>query len=85
MITRLLEQMRRVSRRVRPRSWMRLHEGYPSQMKLKFQPRLMLRTLITMMMRGRKMTRKLMRKLTRKLTRRLKTLSGMRKQLFRYL
>ena len=60
---------------------MRLQEGYPLQMKLKFQPRLMLRTLITMTMRGRKMTRKLMRKLTR----RLKTLSGMRKQLFRYL
>ena len=77
MITRLLEQMRWVSRYVRPRSWMRLQEGYPSQMKLKFQPRLMLRTLITMMMRGRKMTRKL--------TRRLKTLSGTRKQLFRYL
>ena len=83
MITRLLEQMRQVSRRVRPRSWMRLQEGYLSQMKLKFQPRLMLRTLMTM--RGKKLTRKLMRKLMRKLTRRLKTLSGMRKQLFRYL
>ena len=81
MITRLLKQMTVLGRVMRLRSWMKLKAGYVWQRKLKSQPRQSLRTLMMMTMRMTMMTRKLMRRLLR----RLKTLSGTRKQLFRYL
>ena len=85
MITRLLKQMM-VLVRVRMRSLMKLQGGYMLQRKLKSQLRLSLRTLMMMTMRiMRRMMRKMVRKLMRRLLRRLKTLSGTRKQLFRYL
>ena len=80
MIT-LLKQTRRVGRRVRPRSLMKLQEeGYLSQRKLKFQPR-QRRSLRTLRTLTTKMTRKMMRKMMRS----LQTLNGKRRQLFRYL
>ena len=78
---RLLEQMRQVSRRVRRRSWMRLQEGYPSQIKVEISTETNAENPDNDDDEGEEDDEEA----DRKLMRRLKTLSGTRKQLFRYL